>query len=92
MIVGVSDKMITMKKSILITLTILSLFACAKPPVTRPEMALEPLSWWRSVSAQDDMAFKDIAAAARQSLEYYKKLSPETTFSIGPMMVTALPR
>lgn len=79
-----------MKNIILITLTVLSLFACAKPPVTRPEMALEPLSWWRSVSAQDDMAFKDIAIAARQSLEYYKKLTPETTFSIGPMKVTAL--
>jgi membrane-bound lytic murein transglycosylase A len=82
--------MITMKKSILITLTILSLFACAKPPVTRPEMALEPISWWRSVSAQDDLGFRDIAAATRQSLEYYKKLAPETTFSLGPMKVTAL--
>ena len=79
-----------MKKTILITLAILSLFACAKPPVTRPEMALEPLSWWRSVTPQDDMAFRDIAAAARQSLAYYQKLPPETAFSIGPMKVTAL--
>ncbi|MEK6744514.1 MAG: MltA domain-containing protein [Nitrospirota bacterium] len=79
-----------MKKLILITLTLLSLFACAKPPVTRPEMALEPLSWWRSVSAQDDMGFRDIALAARQSMEYFNKLPPETAFSIGPMKVTAL--
>ena len=79
-----------MKKTILITLTILSLFACAKPPVTRPEMALEPLSWWRSVTPQDDMAFRDIAAAARQSLAYYQKLPPDASFSIGPMKVTAL--
>ena len=79
-----------MKKLILLTVTILFLFACAKPSVTRPEMALEPLSWWRSVSAQDDMAFKNVAAAARQSLEYYKKLPTETTFAIGPMKVTAL--
>jgi hypothetical protein len=46
--IGVSNY-IFMKKTILITLTILSLFACAKPPVTRPEMALEPLSWWLAV-------------------------------------------
>ena len=79
-----------MKKLILMTLTLLSLFACARPPVTRPEMALEPLSWWRSVTPQDDLAFKDIAAAARQSMEYYKKLPAETSFSIGPVKVTAL--
>jgi membrane-bound lytic murein transglycosylase A len=78
-----------MKRFALLTLAVLSLFACAKPPVTRPEMALEPLSWWRSVSVQDDMAFRDIATAARQSLEYYKKILPETTFSIGPLKVTA---
>ena len=86
---GVSNNSF-MNKTILITLTILSLVACAKPPVTRPEMALEPLSWWRSVTPQDDMAFRDIAAAARQSLAYYQKLPPDTSFSIGPMKVTAL--
>ncbi len=79
-----------MKKSLLIILAVLSLFACARPPVTRPELALEPLSWWRSVAPQDDLGFKDVAAAARQSMEYYKKLAPETAFSIGPMKVTAL--
>ena len=82
--------MINLKKLIIISLAILSLVACARPPVTRPEMALEPLSWWRSVSPQDDLAFKDIAAAARQSLEYYRKLPPETAFSFGPAKVTAL--
>ena len=82
--------MINLKKLIFISLAILSLVACARPPVTRPEMALEPLSWWRSVSPQDDLAFNDIAAAARQSLEYYKKLPPETAFSFGPAKVTAL--
>lgn len=79
-----------MKKLILITLTIFFLFACAKPPVTRPEMALEPLSWWRSVTPQDDLGFRDVAAAARQSLAYYQKLPSDTIFSIGPMKVTAL--
>jgi len=81
--------MINMKKFILISLVALFLFACAKPPVTKPEMALEQLSWWRSVSPQDDLVFRDIAAAARQSLEYYQKLPPETAFSIGPAKVTA---
>ena len=79
-----------MNKWILITVTILSFFACAKPPVTRPETALEPLSWWKSVTPQDDLAFKDIAAAARQSLEYYKKLPAETAFFLGPLKVSAL--
>jgi membrane-bound lytic murein transglycosylase A len=79
-----------MEKLIIITLAIFSLFACAKPPVTKPELALEPLSWWRSVTPQDDLRFRDIAAAARQSLEYYKKLPSETPFSIGAVKVTAL--
>jgi membrane-bound lytic murein transglycosylase A len=74
----------------IILILVFSLFACARPPVTRPEMALEPLSWWRSVTPQDDLGFRDIAAACRQSMEYYKKLAPETSFSIGPMKVTAL--
>jgi len=79
-----------MKRVLLILIVSASFLACAKPPATRPEMALEPPSWWRSVSARDDLGFKDIAAAARQSLEYYKKLAPETTFFIGPMKVTTL--
>jgi membrane-bound lytic murein transglycosylase A len=79
-----------MKRYLLTSFVILSLVACAKPPVTRPEMALEPLSWWRSVTPQDDLAFKDIAAAARHSMEYYTKLPPETAFTFGPAKVTAL--
>jgi membrane-bound lytic murein transglycosylase A len=79
-----------MKKRILIIFLVASLFACTKLPVTKPEMALEPLSWWRSVTPQDDLALKDIAIAVRQSLEYYKKIPPETAFTIGPAKVTAL--
>jgi membrane-bound lytic murein transglycosylase A len=79
-----------MKRLILLTLSLFSLFACAHPPVTRPDLALEPPSWWRPVTPQDDLAFKDIAAAARQSLAYYQKLPPETTFVFGPRKVTAL--
>ena len=80
----------SLKLSALITLAIVSLFACAKPPVTKPELALEPLSWWRSVTPQDDLAFKDMGAAARQSMEYYKKLPTDTLFTIGPVKVTVL--
>lgn len=36
------------------------------------------------------MAFKDIAAAVRQSLEYYKKIPPETIFYFGSDKATAL--
>ncbi len=70
-------------------LLIISLFACARPPVTGPEDALTPVSWWKA-ALNDDMAFKDIAAAARQSLEYYKKVPPETVFYFGPEKATAL--
>jgi membrane-bound lytic murein transglycosylase A len=36
------------------------------------------------------MAFKDIALAARQSLEYYKKLPQNTVFFLGPEKTSAL--
>jgi membrane-bound lytic murein transglycosylase A len=75
-----------------LALIVLFLFSCAGPPVTvqRPEMALEPLSWWRSVTPKDDLGFRDIAIAARQSLEYYKKLPPDAVFMIGPVQANAL--
>jgi len=84
------DSQMSMKKAILLSILCCFLFACARPQVTKPELALEPLSWWRSVTPQDDLGFKDLAAAARQSLEYYRKLAPEAAFSIGPVKVTAL--
>ena len=69
----------------------LSLFACARHvPVTRPEDALERISWWRAAAPKDDREFADVAAAVRQSLEYYKKLPPVTLFSIGPDRASAL--
>ncbi len=79
-----------MKRYVLISLALLSLFACARPPVMKPEAVLEPPSWWRSVRPQDDLAFKDIATAARASLTYYQKLPPDTSFIFGPRRVTAL--
>ena len=81
-----------MNKTILTIIALLSLFACARPPVkvTRPEDSLTHLSSWQSVTPRDDREFKDIAAAARQSLEYYKKLPQDTVFFLGPDKVSAL--
>ncbi len=79
-----------MKRSLLISIVLLSLFACAKPSAVKPETVMEPPSWWRSVTPQDDLSFRDIAAAARQSLAYYQKLPPDTAFVFGPRKVTAL--
>jgi membrane-bound lytic murein transglycosylase A len=81
-----------MTNIILTFIALISLFACARPPVTvtRPEDSLARLSSWQSVAARDDGEFKDVAVAARQSLEYYKKLSPDTPFFLGPDKATAL--
>ena len=82
-----------MNKTILTCcIAVLSLFACARPPVTvtRPEDSLARLSWWQSVTPRDDGGFKDVAAAARQSLEYFKKLPQDTVFFLGPDRASAL--
>ncbi len=79
-----------MKRPILTCIILLSLFACAKPaPVTRPEDALERVSW-HAAKPSDDRRFADIAGAARQSIKYYQKLPPGTLFSFGPDRVSAL--
>jgi membrane-bound lytic murein transglycosylase A len=82
----------SMKQLFAACIIVISLFACARPPapVTKPEDALAPVSWWKASALSDDMALKDLAAAARQSLEYYKKLPQETLFSFGLDKVTAL--
>jgi membrane-bound lytic murein transglycosylase A len=81
-----------MKRILIVGIILLSHFACARPPlpVTKPEDALERRSWWRAVAPRDDQAFKDISVAVRQSMEYYRKLPPETLFHLGPEQVTAL--
>ncbi len=73
-------------------IALLSLFACARPPVTvtRPEDSLARLSSWQSIAARDDGEFNNVAAAARQSLEYYKKLPQDTVFFLGPEKASAL--
>ena len=79
-------------KTILSIITLLSLFACARPPVTvtRPEDSLARLSRWQTIAPRDDGDFKDVAAAARQGLEYYKKLPQDTVFFMGPDKASAL--
>ena len=65
------------------------LAACTTVPVTRPELALEKVSWWRAGLKADDLAFAGLADAARQSMDYYKKLPPESALTFGPERVTA---
>ncbi len=78
-------------KWLLVTCSLLVLFsACARPPATTPEAALDPVSWRRAPQPADDLQFADAAAAVRRSLEYYKKLQPATVFTFGPDKVTVL--
>ena len=81
-----------MNKTIIAIIALFSLFACARPPVTvtRPEDSLTHLSSWKSIAPRDDREFKDFSTAARQSLEYYKKLPQDTVFFLGPEKVSAL--
>jgi membrane-bound lytic murein transglycosylase A len=73
-------------------LAVLFLSSCVRPPVTiqKPEEAMERASSWWGPKLWDDQEFKDIAVAARQSLEYYKKLPPDALFYFGPEKATAL--
>lgn len=81
-----------MNKAIFAIIALLALFACARPPVTvtKPEESMTHLSWWQGISPRDDSEFKDIARAAHQSLEYYKRLPPDTSYFFGPDKATAL--
>ncbi len=78
-----------MKKILVSALFLLFLFACAHPVVTNPEDALEQTSWWSAPVALDDGEFGDVAAAVRQSLEYYKKIPQETLFTFGADRIPA---
>ncbi|OGW34325.1 MAG: hypothetical protein A2010_00295 [Nitrospirae bacterium GWD2_57_9] len=72
-------------------IVLLFLAACAKPaPVSKPEDALDRISWWRAASLKDDLQFADLAPAVRQSLDYYRKLPPDAVLSFGPDLVSAL--
>ncbi len=78
------------KRIILTFILLLFLSACAHAPVTKPEDALQSISWWRAVAPRDDMEFRGLADAVRPSLEYYRKLPPEARFYLGPERVAAL--
>ena len=81
-----------MKKLIIIIFLLFLFSSCARPPVTvtRPEDSLARLSSWQPIAPRDDGEFKDVAVAARQSLEYYKKLPQSTVFFLGPERASAL--
>ncbi len=81
-----------MKKLLMAAAALVVLAACARPPVeiTKPEDALTQVSPWGGVAQGDDGGFKDIAAAARNSLAYYQRLPPGTVFSFGTDKETAL--
>jgi len=81
-----------MKKALCSVVIVIVLAACTPPPrtVTRPEEALMPISLRKATVPADDMALKDLTAAVRQSLEYYKKLPADTQFLFGPDRVSAL--
>jgi membrane-bound lytic murein transglycosylase A len=76
---------------VLSVLVLFSLIACAKRlPVTSPEDALERISWRRAAAPLDDLAFRDLGNAVRGSLDYYRKVPPNTVFIFGSDRVTAL--
>jgi membrane-bound lytic murein transglycosylase A len=76
------------KTAILLSLSIF-LFSCAKPPVTKPELALEQVGWWRAGLKADDLDFAGLADTARQSMEYFKRLPPDTPIPFGPVRTSA---
>ncbi len=57
--------------------------ACARPPLTDPALALEPMGWWRAGIKADDLEFAGLAPAVRGSMDYYRKLPPDTQFIFG---------
>ncbi len=72
-------------KTVIPTAVVLVLtLSCARLPVTRPDQAMEGASWWSAGTPEDDLQFRELAAAVRQSMEYYMKLPPDTTFLFGP--------
>jgi membrane-bound lytic murein transglycosylase A len=81
-----------MKKILSAIVVLWAVAACTISPktITKPEEALTPLSWRKVTLSSDDMALKDIAVAARRSLEYYKKLPQDSSFFLGPDKATAL--
>jgi membrane-bound lytic murein transglycosylase A len=78
-----------MKKTAILLSISIFLFSCARPPVTKPELALEPVGWWRAGLKADDLDFAGLTDAARQSMEYFKKLPSDTSIPLGPVRTSA---
>ena len=81
-----------MRNIFFVTIIILTFIACTRmpQPVTNPQYALTPVSWWKAAKPNDDMAFKDIADAVHQSVVYFKNVPPENFFYFGFEKLTAL--
>ncbi len=81
-----------MKKILFSVTFLIILTACVRAPipVLGPEESMEPISWRKAALPADDMELKDLASAARQSLDYYQKIPAETKFIFGPDRLTAL--
>ncbi len=78
-----------MKKIILIPFMLFFLSACARPPATGPENAVEQYGWWRSGITTDDQEFRELSDAVRMSLEYYSKVPQDTLVPVGEAMLRA---
>lgn len=63
--------------------------ACAKPPATGPENAVSPVGWWRAAAPADDLDFAGLGDAVRGSMEYYLRLGPDASITLGSMRLTA---
>ncbi len=83
--------MVNMKRFLVAGMLLFFLAACVRPPgaVTRPEDALAHASTLRLAMLRDDLEFRDMESSVRNSLDYYKKLAPETAFLVGPDRVSA---
>jgi membrane-bound lytic murein transglycosylase A len=78
-----------MKRMLPLLIVLLSLFSCARAPVTKPELALEEVGWWRAGLRADDLEFRGLAEAARQSMEYYRRQPPDVALVFGSLRVTS---
>lgn len=70
-------------------IVVLLLFSCARPPVTGPRDALQPVPWRKVGTLQDDLALRDLSTAAQRSLEYYRRIPASSVFQVGPHQVSA---
>lgn len=80
--------MATRKIYMLLFMTFL-LFACARPPATGPDDAVERIGWWRASITADDRDFQDLADAVRMSLAYYSTVPQDALVPVGEAVIRA---